>query len=92
MLKFQSLEITRTSPYATPANALQGVLELVDDGKGKITVSLDHSTLIAIMDVVKGCTAERAKQLAKATTAGLADAVAEISLAQDQFLSLPSQE
>ena len=92
MLKFKSLTVKRTESYHTPANTLQGVAEFIDEDNGAISTTLDHSTLMRLMDVMKDCAAARAKQLAKSTSAALDDVTAELALAADTFTALPPKE
>ena len=91
-MKFQSLKIHRTESYENPPRQLVGIVELVDENKGKLSIALDHNSIIDILGVIKTCVSERSKQLAKDAPKGLVDSIAEVQLAQDVFLSLPSQE
>lgn len=92
MLKFKSLTVKRTESYQTPANTIQGVVEFIDEDNGAISTTLDHSTLMRLIGVMKDCAAARAKQLAKSTSAALDDATAELVLADDTFIALPPKE
>ena len=91
-MKFQSLKIYRTESYETNPRQLVGIAELVDENQGKLSIALDHTTIISILEVIKTCVTERAKRLAKEVPNGLSDSIAEVQIAQDVFLSLPSKE
>ena len=89
---FHSLDIHRTAPYASVPNQLEGVVELIDEGAGKLSIALDYAAIIAIMEVIKACVDKRAKHLAKTAAAGLEDGIAEIRLAQDSFSAIEHKE
>lgn len=91
-MKFQSLKIYRTESYETPPKQLVGVVELIDEGQGKLSVALDHGTLMTVLTVLKDGVTERSKRLAKDAPNGLTESIAELQIAQDSFLSLPSKE
>lgn len=92
MLKFKSLTVKRTESYQTPANTLVAVAEFIDEDNGAISTILDQATVIQLMEVMKGCAAARAKQLAKHTSSALDDAAAELTLATDSFTAITEKE
>ena len=91
-MKFQSLKIRRTESYETPSRQLVGVVELLDEDQGQLSINLDHGTLMAVLVVLKDCVIERSKRLAKDAPKGLTGSIAELQLDQDAFLSLPSKD
>ena len=91
-MKFQCLKIRRTESYETPSGQLVGVAELLDEDQGQLSVKLDHGTLMAVLAVLKDCVTERSKRLAKDAPKGLTESIAELQIAQDTLLSLPSKD
>ena len=90
-MKFQSLSIRRTESYETPSKQLVGIAELIDEDQGKLSIALDHGTLITVLCVLKDCVTERSKRLAKDAPKGLTESISELQIAQDSFLTLPSK-
>lgn len=86
-MKLHSLQIRRTEPYQIPANVLVGTVTLIEEGGGQQTVTLSSQMLVKICDLLQSHVAQRARE--QAAQAGLAmhEAIAEISIAGNPFLT-----
>ena len=78
-MKLSKLEIRRTESYATPSNALVGLVELTGPSGGQQIV-LSATSIAALIDVIADQVAATAKINAKQVSAGLADAKSEVRL------------
>jgi hypothetical protein len=86
-MRFQSLEIARTSNYETPPNTLKGVAMLQGD-TGQVTVVLSPEALCKALTVISEEMAATAKNNAKAVTAGMRNASTEPLLAVQESAML----
>ena len=89
-MKFKALTIRRTESYQTPANTLQGTVDLVGD-TGAQTITLSAGAIINILAVIQKEVEGTAKYNAKLAHAAMMDAAGELQLTANPFVA-PSEE
>ena len=86
-MKFHSLQIRRTESYQTPANTLVGTVTLTEEGGGQQTVTLSSQMLVRLCMILQEHVAQRAQEQAEQAGSAMSEAVAEISIAGNPFLT-----
>ena len=91
-MKLKSLEIRRTESYQTPANALVGTVNLLDEGGGAMTIVLSAQSIIKICDLLQAEVTQRAAASARLAQSSMRDASAELALSSHPMLSVEEDQ
>lgn len=87
-MKLKSLTIRRTESYQTPANALVGTVDLIEEGGGAMSIVLSAQAIIKICDMLQNEVSQRANIAARLAQDSMRDASAELTLASHPMLSV----
>lgn len=87
-MKLKSLTIRRTESYQTPANALVGTVDLIEEGGGAMSIVLSAQAIIKICDMLQAEVSQRANIQARLAQDSMRDASAELTLASHPMLSV----
>lgn len=90
-MKLKSLTIRRTESYQTPANALVGTVDLLDEGGAAMTVTLSGTSIIKILEVVQQEVQLRAVAAARQAGSAMQEACAEITLQEHPMLTVEEE-
>ena len=92
MLKLKSIDIHRTESYQNPSNTLVGVVNLIDEGGGALSITLSPSTIAKFGALVKYEVQKRAQAQANEVPQAFSDAMAELEIMSNPLLSDTSKE
>lgn len=87
MLKLKSIDIHRTESYQNPPSTLVGVVNLVDEGGGALSITLSPSSISKFAGLVSAEVQARARAQANEVPQAFTDATAELEIQTNPLLS-----